>query len=129
MPDRRLPVRPDLTQLKKQAKDLLHALHAGDAAAIQEFREFHSANVDPGAAKLADAQLALARSYQSPSWTRLVQACKLIDAIWRDDLEAVRQLLKQNPKLLHENAGIRNSNWGPPMPSTVRSSSPSPPAR
>jgi hypothetical protein len=115
MPERHLPVRPDLTQLKNQAKDLLHGLHRGDVDAIAEFREFHAGNVEPASAKLADAQLALARSYQAPSWPRLAQACNLADAIWRDDPETVRELVTHNPNLLHENAVIRNSNWGPPM--------------
>jgi ankyrin repeat protein len=115
MPERHLPVRPDLTQLKRQAKDFLRALHCGDATAVAEFREFHPGNVDPVSAKLSDAQLALARSYQSPSWPRLAQACNLIDAIWRDDLETARELVTQNRNLLHENARVRNDNWGPPM--------------
>ena len=101
MPERRLPVRPDLTQLKHQAKDFLRALHRGDATAVAEFHEFHPGNVDPANARLSDAQLALARSYQAPSWPRLAQACNLIDAIWCDDLESVRQLVTQNPNLLH----------------------------
>ncbi len=113
--DRHLPVRPDLDQLKSQAKDLLHALHSGDAAAIDEFRQFHPRPVEPGEAKLADAQLALARSYEAPSWPRLVQACELIDAIWLDDRDTVRRLIDKNPRLLHEPALIRKSNWGPPM--------------
>ena len=116
LPVRDLPVRPDLDQLKHQAKDLLRALHAGDPAAVGALREFHPDSVDPASAKLADAQLVLARSYQAPSWTRLVQAVQLVDAIWRDDLGAVRDLVTRNPKLLHEHALIRqNSNWGPPM--------------
>ncbi len=113
--DRHLPVRPDLDQLKNQAKDLLHALHSGDAAAIDEFRQFHPRPVEPGEAKLTDAQLALARSYEAPSWPRLVQACELIDAIWLDDRDTVRRLIDKNPRLLHEPALIRKSNWGPPM--------------
>src|SRR6185369_10217296 len=56
MSARRLPVRPDLDQLKHQAKDLLRAIHAGDPAAIAELREFHPDPIDPPAAKLADAQ-------------------------------------------------------------------------
>ncbi len=113
--DRNLPVRPNLEQLKHQAKDLLRAIRSGDAAATEEFNQFHPGPPAPGEAKLADAQLALARSYQAPNWTRLVQACKLIDAIWRDDAQAVRELVTKNPNLLHEHATIRNSNWGPPM--------------
>ncbi len=54
---RRLPARPNLEQLKHQAKDLLRD--------------------DP-----TYAQLALARSYDVPSWPRLVQARELVDAIW-----------------------------------------------
>lgn len=113
--DRHLPVRPNLDQLKRQAKDLLRAIHNGDRAAIAEFYQHHPKPVSPDRVTLADAQLALARSYQAPSWPRLVQACNLIDAIWRDDLEAVRALVVKHPNLLHENAGIRNSNWGPPL--------------
>jgi hypothetical protein len=115
MPNRHFPVRPDLDQLKHQAKDLLRAMHTGDAPAIADLREHHDRAIDPATAKLADAQLVLARSYGAPSWPRLVHSCELIDAIWRDDIEAVRSLVTTHPNLLHENAGIRNGNWGPPM--------------
>jgi ankyrin repeat protein len=65
---------------------------------------------------LADAQLALARRYQASSWPRLVQAVELCDAIWRDDLPAVRVLIGANRHLLHEPVLVRpDSNWGPPM--------------
>ena len=113
---RRLPVRPDLDQLKHQAKDLLRAIHAGDATALAEVREHHPAPVSPSAIKLADAQLVLARSYQASSWSRLVQAAEMVRAIWSDDIDAVRGLVTRNPKLLHEQVLIRlDSNWGPPM--------------
>jgi hypothetical protein len=115
MPVRRLPVRPDLNQLKHQAKDLLRALRQGDPAAVAEFRAHHPTPPDPGAAQLADAQLALARAYSAPGWPRLVHACQLIDAIWEDDLETVRDLVTRFPNLLHEHATVRDSNWGPPM--------------
>jgi hypothetical protein len=72
MPVRRLPVRPDLEQLHRQAKEFLRAIHAGDADAIADLREHHSESIDPAAAKLADAQHVLARSYGAPGWTRLV---------------------------------------------------------
>ncbi len=115
MPARRLPVRPDLDQLRHQAKDLLRAIRRGDPPAAADFREYHPETIDPGNAKLADAQLVLARSYEAPSWPRLVQSCQLVDAIWRDDLDAVRDLVVRHPHLLHEPATIRNSNWGPPL--------------
>ena len=112
---RKLPVRPNLDQLKHQARDLLRDIRRGDPSAIQEFNKHHPKPIAPDKARLADAQLALARSYEAPSWPRLVQACKLVDAIWRDDLDSVRELVVKNPNLLHEHATIRNSNWGPPM--------------
>jgi hypothetical protein len=113
---RRLPVRPDPDQLHRQAKEFLHAIHTGDADAIAELRERHPGTIDPAAAKLADAQLVLARSYQASSWARLDHAVQLADAIWRDDLETVRGLVRRNPELIHEEVLIRaDSNWGPPM--------------
>ena len=116
MPVRRLPVRPNLDQLHRQAKELLGAICSGDAAAVVELREHHPEPPDPAAAKLADAQLVLARSYQASSWTRLVHAVQLADAIWRDDAERVRTLVTRNPQLIHEDVLIRtDSHWGRPM--------------
>ncbi len=116
MSDHTLPVRPDLRQLRQQAKDLLRAIRRGDPVAIAKLREHHaSPPADPAATKLADAQLVLARSYSATSWPRLVRACELIDAIWRDDVDAVMRLVTRYPELLHEHATIRDSNWGPPM--------------
>jgi len=81
------PVRPNLDQLKHQAKDLLKAYRAGTAQAAADFAAFHPDKVAPAHAKLADAQLVVARSYHASSWTRLVQCCQLINAIgtttWR----------------------------------------------
>lgn len=99
MSERRLPVRPDLDQLQQQAKDLLPEMQltAPDA-------------------KLADAQLVLAREYQASSWPRLVHAVRLANAIWDDDLDTVRALVSGNPHLIREHVLIRtNSNWGPPL--------------
>jgi Ankyrin repeat len=113
---RRLPVRPDLEQLQRQAKELLRAIHRGDANAIAELREHHPDPIDPHIAKLADAQLALARQYGASSWTRLAHAARLADAIWRDDIESVRAIVTGNPALLHEHVLIDpHSNWGLPM--------------
>ena len=87
-PDRRLPVRPSLEQLRHEAEAL----------------------------KRADGELVLARSYGADSWPRLVQAVELADAIWRDDLAAVRDLITANRQLLHDHVLIRlDSYWGPPM--------------
>jgi hypothetical protein len=116
MPIRRLPVRPDLNQLKRQAKDLLRAFHAGDPDAVADLIEFHPGKINPAEARLADAQHVLARSYQAKSWPRLVHAVQLATAIWVDDADTVRDLVTQNPSLLREHVLIRtDSNWGPPM--------------
>src|SRR5678816_1105265 len=116
MPNRRLPVRPDLDQLHRQAKEFLRDIHAGNADAIAELLDNHPKLLEPSAAKLADAQIALARSYGASSWMRLVQAVKLSDAIWRDDLDSVRALVTGNGALIAEHVLIRtDSDWGPPM--------------
>jgi len=115
-PDRHFPVRPNLEQLRHQAKDLLRAVRCGDPAAVAELSKHHPNAISPAAAKLADAQLALARSYGLASWPRLVTACRMTDAIWRGDAETVRELIQKDPRLLHEAArGLADSNWGPPM--------------
>jgi ankyrin repeat protein len=118
--DRHFPVRPNLEQLKHQAKELLRAIREGDAAAVAELRKHHPGRddkaIEPATAKLADAQLVLARSYGLASWPRLVTACRMTDAIWRGDVEAVRELVRKHRRLLHEAArGVADSNWGPPM--------------
>jgi hypothetical protein len=112
---RDLPVRPNLRQLKNQAKDLLRAIRARDPEALATLASHHPEPVDPAEAKLADAQLALARSYGAPSWERIVLACRLIDAIWDDDVDTVRELVSKHPRLIHEDARVTTSNWGPPL--------------
>jgi hypothetical protein len=97
-----LPVRPDLEQLRRQANDLLRAIHAGDSEALADLERFHLEKVPPQNAKLADAQL--------------VVACELTDAIWRDDVDAVRAMIGAHPRLRHENTLMRaDSDWGPPL--------------
>ena len=64
---RRLPVRPDPEQLHRQAKEFLRAVHGSDANAIAELQEHHPGSIVPAAAKLADAQLVLARSFGASS--------------------------------------------------------------
>ena len=117
--ERHLPVRPNLDQLKHQAKDLLRDLRSGDAEAAADFAEFHPEKIEVVTAKLADAQLVLARSYGAASWPRLMQSWEVVDAIWEDDIARVRKLVSEHPNLIHEEALVRPpgriSNWGPPM--------------
>ena len=100
MTARHVPVRPNLDQLKHQAKDLLRQIWRGDLAAIAELRKYHPEPVEPGDAKLADAQLALARSYGVASWPR--EGNRLLDLV---DVAArvltTAKRAKQQPTRLH----------------------------
>lgn len=60
-----LPARPDLDQLRRQAKDLLRAAQAGDPAAISTITAVSERST------LAAAQLAVARGYGFASWPKL----------------------------------------------------------
>ncbi len=65
---RDLPSRPDLGQLRRQAKELAAAARSGDPAALDRIR----AQVpDATPLTLSVAQLAIAREYGFPSWLRL----------------------------------------------------------
>lgn len=68
-PARRLPARPSLEQLRKQAKELLQMHRDGDPAVAERFRVHQPDVGDPG---LADAQFVLAREYGFDSWPKLV---------------------------------------------------------
>jgi hypothetical protein len=116
MSNRHIPVRPDLHQLRNQAKELLRALRQEDPSAIEDLRKHNPKAGEPANVKLADAQLALARSYGIRSWPRLVLACKVVDAIWEDRSEELRELVIKHPYLRDEMArGTDSCNWGPPM--------------
>jgi hypothetical protein len=115
MSSRHFPVLPNLEQLKHQAKDLLRAIRRGDSDALADLLEFRAKPLEPASVLLADAQFVLARSYGLASWPRLVTACRITDAIWRGDVEAVREMVLRDPALLVEDARGVNGNWGPPM--------------
>ena len=62
-----LPAHPNLTQLKKQARDLKRAAESGDDTALERIRA-----VDPsGKVSLRTAQLAIAREYGFAGWHAL----------------------------------------------------------
>ena len=114
--DRHFPVRPNLEQLRNQAKDMLHDLQQGEPRALELWNKHHPASTSARGIKLAEVQFVLARMYGIASWPRLVAACRMTDAIWRGDVDAVRKLVVKDPKLLGEPAtGVPDSNWGPPM--------------
>jgi Family of unknown function (DUF5990)/Domain of unknown function (DUF5655) len=60
-----LPDRPDLDQLRRQARELHRAAVGGDTEAVRRLRQVSEKTA------LSAAQLALAREYGFPSWARL----------------------------------------------------------
>ncbi len=60
-----LLARPDLDQLRRQAKDLSRAARSGDSAAVARIRAVSEELT------LTAARLAIAREYGFASWTRL----------------------------------------------------------
>lgn len=60
-----LPARPDLDQLRRQARELHQAARDGDAGALLRLGQV------PGAVTLSAAQFAVARDYGFASWPRL----------------------------------------------------------
>jgi hypothetical protein len=61
----RLPARPDLDQLRRQARELHRAALAGDTGALRRLRQVS------GSVGLSAAQLAIAREYGFASWPQL----------------------------------------------------------
>jgi ankyrin repeat protein len=110
VPTRTLRARPDLVQLKRQAKELLEKFVDGDPAAIAEVNShFQGARAESFA--LHDAQLVLARAYGFPSWPKLsayvdgVTVQRFVDAARRGDLAIVRRMTTIRPELVHLDVG------------------------
>ena len=105
-PTRTLAEHPDISQLKRQAKELLKAFAAGEANAIAEVdTHFHGASATTFA--LHQAQLVVARSYGFDSWPKLkayadgVTVRRLVDAVRAGEIETVRSMLSARPELVH----------------------------
>jgi len=141
MPVRPLPEDPNLQHLKYQARDLLKEHAAHNPAAAQRIREFHprwakvsDADIFRAKLTLSDAQLAIAREYGYPSWTRLkrrVEEPKLSDrselphhqriedAFFRravelldaGDVEGLRTHLKEHPGLTTQRVVFEGGNY------------------
>ncbi len=77
MTSQQLPERPNLEQLKKQAKTLLHAAQNKDTAALARFKVLPAlasktdAELAIASVALHDAQSVIAREHGFPSWNRL----------------------------------------------------------
>jgi len=107
----KLPLRPSLESLRKQAKKLVRDIAAGDADAIARVR----AELPKAGQRLSqrDAQLVLAREYGFPGWNDLMKEVKLRlgrgfewavsearRIIHDNDVDNLRQLLAEFPALL-----------------------------
>jgi hypothetical protein len=105
-PTRRLPDRPDLGQLKRQAKELLAAFLSRDPDAVAEVNRFYH-EADAAAFALHDAQLVMARAHGYDSWPKLkayvdgVTIQRLVEAVRANDLDGVRAILRVRPELVN----------------------------
>ncbi len=113
-----LPSRPDPSQLRKQAKDLLKAFKSGDPEAQRRVQESHGggagryrASALPESFKLAAAQRVIAQEYGFPNWARLKTAVedRLLEggdpvdlmkkAVEADEPAFLARLLRRHPEL------------------------------
>jgi ankyrin repeat protein len=123
MPPRSLPARPDISQLRLQAKELRRAHRNGSPSAAARILTQHPRlrgrtirDAQEAAFSLADAQLVMAREYGFESWTVLKRHVAIsrrlahmrthpcfaaaIEAFDRGDLERLRALIAQDPTLV-----------------------------
>jgi hypothetical protein len=130
MPARLLPDRPNLSQYRKQAKELVKALRSAGAEALTRVKAHHPrlGDLTPADARLtqfalADAQLVIAREHGSESWPKFVQEIerrsgaesparvwKLAErAVIAGDAAALERLLRDHGPLLRE--GEPKASW------------------
>lgn len=95
-----LPLRPNLEQYQKKAKDLLVAAKAGDAGGLARIEQERARDTGP---VLADAQLAIAREHGITSWARFKRVVEMIEpfraALYPGDADVIRKLLDEAPEL------------------------------
>ncbi len=102
---RTLPPKPDLDQLRRQAKELLDAFTLGEPRVAAEVHALYRDAV-PDTFGLHDAQLVLARAYGFDSWPRLkshvdgVNAKEFISAVGANDIDRVETLLNSRRDLV-----------------------------
>ncbi|MCF7689195.1 MAG: ankyrin repeat domain-containing protein [Cephaloticoccus sp.] len=99
---KQLPERPDLEQLKKQAKDLLNEMESRRPEALARIGEENQETF-----ALHDAQRILAREYGFESWPKLklhvetrtedTAEARLIEAALSGDMESIRIIVAERP--------------------------------
>jgi ankyrin repeat protein len=105
-----LPTRPNLEQLKNQAKDLRKSHKSGDATATKRIRESHprwSSASEPEIVNtkisLSDAQLVVAREYGFASWPKLKEHVESVPPAATDPMELFKQaFVEHNASLFRE---------------------------
>jgi ankyrin repeat protein len=96
-----LPARPDLEQLRHQAKDLLRDANDGDASALARIHAVSDRLI------LASAQLVVAREHGFDSWPKLRREVERREILNSRDLTRLSSLLAEDPDL----AVSRMVNW------------------
>jgi ankyrin repeat protein len=100
-----LPSQPNLEKHKSDAKALMAAYCRGEADARARIDALHPAAPKPGAFKLADALLVVARGYGFDSWPKLKRKIEMltqtpveqfVSAVKAGDVARVRELLEDN---------------------------------
>jgi ankyrin repeat protein len=121
-----LPSRPNLEQLKKQAKSVLKGHQASDPETLKLIRENHprwhdlsEAAIRSGKLSIADAQLVVANQHGFETWAKLKAYVVLMrvpqpsqatvdalrDAAGRGDVAQLKSLLDENPGIINEPGG------------------------
>jgi uncharacterized protein (TIGR03067 family) len=77
---KKLPARPNVEHLRRQAKALLTAFKASDPQAVQDFAHHH-VDHPTDTVRLADAQLVVARKNGFRSWPKLVHYVEQLRAL------------------------------------------------
>ena len=112
----KLPERPNLDHLRRQAKDLRKAIRQGDTSALERVgnataNEHHvdPENVRQGAFSILDAQRTIAREYGFPSWAAMKREVErrtlsfeekvkqFVQAACQERLGRAKQLLEDDP--------------------------------
>ncbi len=124
--NKHLPSRPDLAQLKKQAKTFLKDHKAGDPEAVRRIREHHPLwasspqdSIRGARLTLSDAQLVIAREHGFTTWSKLkaevllqeadpptaATVSSFLEAAGGGDIARLNSLLDAYPGIIDEPGG------------------------
>lgn len=110
-----LPAKPDLKQLRTQAKELVRAVASSEPLALDRVKPYFT----DVPISLAQAQLVLAREHGFESWSDLKKEVErsmvkpqLSAAIENGDLATVKAIIGKHPELVLIPLRGPSSNWG-----------------